>query len=183
MVHVMRTLVVLSCALITTTLAAISQEYLEQWQRLPLDVKESLKTEEDINAVGPYISPVLQGGLGNMMFELASAHSIAKQAGVPCVVAWWDQSVAFDELLPYHGRKDPGPGITLKHIFPNLLYVDFKPAYRNVKSRSYEYYRWKFVPPPNEVLSLQKPYLDGYFFHPQCLLMIRDHSHSDSFPS
>ena len=37
---------------------------------------------------------------------------------------------------PYHGRGDPQPGITLQHIFPNIIFADFNVSYRNVSGHA-----------------------------------------------
>lgn len=38
---------------------------------------------------GKYVAPVLYGGLGNAMFQLAALHVYAKEMGVPCVVGFF----------------------------------------------------------------------------------------------
>jgi hypothetical protein len=39
---------------------------------------------------GRYVAPILYGGLGNALFQLAATHVYAKTVGVPCVVGYFD---------------------------------------------------------------------------------------------
>jgi hypothetical protein len=114
-----------------------SEHLLSTWLSAHLPGPPLIENEKQLKAFGPFISPVLSGGLGNIMLQLAAVYGFAKKYKVPFVVAWWDQS---DKSLPlsyrpFEGRGDPAPGITLKHIFPSLNYASFEPTYRGVKSK------------------------------------------------
>jgi hypothetical protein len=107
---------------------------LDAWRTLPDDVPLNIVSETDLLSLTPYVAPVLSGGFGNILYEIAAGCVLAKRLGVPCVIAWWDQDKpGLDrEFMPYDGRGDPAPGISIKHIFPMLLYADFQPATRYV---------------------------------------------------
>ena len=64
-----------------------------------------------------------------MLFELSAVHAIAARLNVTCLVGWWEQMEA--PALPYGDRPAPAPGITLKHIFPNIRFVSVYPSYQN----------------------------------------------------
>lgn len=147
---------------------AVPEDVLAEWQYLPSEAVPNIQTERELRSL-QYISPILKGGFGNILYELAAAHSFAKLANVSCIVAWWDQSEADDIYKPYHGRGDPAPGISLKHIFPNLHFVGFFPRFRDVKSKSFDWVFKRYVRPSESLLTLKTPYTNGYFFHPRCL--------------
>ena len=116
--------------------ARAEQVFLASWAQAKLPGPPLIESEAQLLAAGPFISPVLSGGLGNILLQLATIHTLAKQHSVLCITAWWDQSDAGLRQLyrPYQGRGDPAPGITLKHIFPGLHFVSYEPAYRGVTS-------------------------------------------------
>jgi hypothetical protein len=142
----------------------------ENWQVLPPSAPALIETEEDLSAIKRFISPIMTGGLGNMMFGLAAAHAVAKQVNAICIVAWWDQlrSTTLAKTLPYHGRGDPAPNITIKHIFPNLHYVSFYPRTRHVTAHAFGTDSRTYIPPSEELLTFQTPYMKGEYFQLPC---------------
>jgi hypothetical protein len=60
----------------------------------------------------------------NVLFQLAAVHVHAKTIGVPCVTGWfkhWNRKFhTFDE---WGGHPAPGPGLTLKDVFPALRWM------------------------------------------------------------
>ena len=125
-------LAVLLALALPHALAAVTEasgELLAKWLVLPPDVPANIAAEEDLinDRVCRWISPKLNGGLGNVMFELAAGHALAAKIGVTCVSAWWENTRHPD--TPFGGRPPPGPGLTLKHIFPNITFLDFYPLY------------------------------------------------------
>jgi hypothetical protein len=167
-------LCVLAFAVLATLAGGVVPDpVLEQWRILPQGVSAPLRSDEEIDALkGRFISPILKGGFGNILFELAAAHAVAKQVGVPCLVAWWDQSKAKHFYRPYHGRGDPAPGITLKHIFPNLLYADFMPTFRNTTAHAHIWIPKKNEPLSEDLFSLKKNFMLGFYFHPMCMSIL-----------
>ena len=168
------------------SVAAIDQDYLNAWRVLPSHVDPPLYTEDQLVALEPaMVSPVLRGGLGNMMFEMAAACSLAHKIKRDCVIAWWNQvelraqisnektppanRTSLTYYLPFGGRDGPAAGITLKHIFPNIVYADFEPRYRKVRNcgvRCFEQGWADLTPFPKHVPS---PYfVNGYFFYQEC---------------
>ena len=149
----------------------LPHKVLKTWKELPPGVSTPIHTEDELKKYNKFVSPVLTGGLGNMMYEMAFAHAIAKQIGVPCIIAWWEQSNPNldDKCRPYHGRGDPAPGISIKHIFPNILYVDFFPKIRHIAGQSFGVGFSEYIPPSKDLLELKTPYVRGGFFFPQCL--------------
>ena len=168
----------LSCALVVHT-HRMPANIIAQWRKqAPEHVPPNIRTEAELSSITRYISPVLAGGFGNILFELAASHSVALRLNVTCLVAWWDQEHVQSPLhRPYHGRGDPVPGITLKHVFPNIVYVDFNPAYRNVQEHAFVQTgqsHGTVVEYSESLLSLTTPYLAGYFQHKHCMgLMLR----------
>jgi hypothetical protein len=115
---------------------AAEQSFIATWVSSKLPGPPPISNEEQLSDIGPFISPVLSGDLGSMMFQLAAVHVLAQNYSTPCVVAWWDQSDTSlpEQYRPFGGRGEPAPGITLKHTFPALVYVFFEPSYRGVRS-------------------------------------------------
>jgi hypothetical protein len=106
-------------------------EFLATWRSSTLDGPPVIMSEEELAAAEPFITPVLFGDLGSMLFQIAGTCVIAKPHGLRCVIAWWNQEVCDQDHLPFGGRGGPAPGITLKHVFPHLDYVGFNPATRS----------------------------------------------------
>jgi hypothetical protein len=104
------------------------------WANTKLPGPPLIETEKQLADFGPFISPVLHGDLGSIMFQLAAVHVLAQSYSTTCVVAWWDQSDKSlpEQYRPFGGRGEPAPGITLKHNFPALAYASFEPSYRGV---------------------------------------------------
>jgi hypothetical protein len=112
------------------------EHLLTAWASEQLIGPPLFESKEQLDGFGPFISPVLSGGLGHIMLQIAAVYGFSKKYNVPLVVAWWDQSNTSlpRTYRPYGGRGDPAPGITLKHIFPSLRFAKFEPAYRGVTS-------------------------------------------------
>jgi hypothetical protein len=102
--------------------------FLADWQKLPPENPSAIQAK-DFDLITSYVTPILSGGLGNIMYEIAAACTLAHSLSRPCLVGWWDQlrPGLEVEFRPYEGRPDPAPGISLKHIFPNLEFFDFSP--------------------------------------------------------
>ncbi len=61
------------------------------WYDPPLHLgPPTINSEEELHDLGPYIAPIIYGGLGNVMFQLAAVHVMAKELRVPCVTGWFD---------------------------------------------------------------------------------------------
>jgi hypothetical protein len=114
-----------------------NRNFISTWASAHLPGPPLIENEEQLLAIGQFISPVLHGGLGNIMLQIASVYRYARKYKVTFVVAWWDQSDTSLSLpyRPFEGRGDPATGITLKHIFPSLNYASFEPAYRGVTKK------------------------------------------------
>lgn len=144
----------------------IDAAYHAAWQIIPIQYPASIHTEAELDAVPNLVSPVLGGGLGSIMFKIAGAASLAKERGLDCIIAWWDQDPApAIHYQPFAGRGEPAPGITLKHIFPNIRYADFNPANRNMRVKSLK----EGFPGTHQALPdpLPSPFLDMYFYDPE----------------
>lgn len=102
--------------------------FLADWQQLPPESPPVIQAK-DFELITSYVTPILSGGLGNIMYEIAAACTLAHSLSRPCLVGWWDQlrPGLEVEFRPYEARPDPAPGISLKHIFPNLEFFDFSP--------------------------------------------------------
>ena len=161
----------LALAILATAAVSPPDHVVAQWRQLPPGVPPNIHTEEQLDSVGRFVSSIMRGGFGNILFELAASHSVAVRLNVTCLVAWWDQSHVKDDLYkPYHGRGDPVPGISLKHVFPNIVYVDFFPKYRNVGRRAFRQAPMAaYVKPNDALLTLQTPWMSGLYFHLKCL--------------
>jgi hypothetical protein len=159
--------------LVTADEAAMPQGIIEAWKEHVPGSPRTIDSEQEIVEQGSYISPVLYGGLGNCMYDLATAHAYASALNETCIVAWWDQKAIKLSFVRFHGRGDPRPGITLKAIFPNLNYVSFDPAYRDVLGAAtgkrvinkYSDFGRVYQPVPASFLGYKGPkYIAGYFF-------------------
>ena len=141
-----------------------------QWRQLPPGTPPNIRTEAELNGIPRFVSSIMRGGFGNILFELAASHSVALRLNVTCLVAWWDQEHVRDaKYLPYHGRGDPVPGITLKHVFPNIVYVDFNPATRNVHKKAFAQSTYGgFDPFTRDLLLFRTPFMSGLYFHMRC---------------
>jgi hypothetical protein len=154
-------------------------EYLQAWLTLPPNVPPNINTEDELNAVVRFLAPVFSGGFGNVLYQMAAAYSITKEINSTCLIAWWDQldSKLEKRNSPFGGRPPPAPGITLKHILPNIRYVDFYPATRQVLSSSNCPYfiplkqRTIFVPFPPSLSERDKIWITGFFANYRCLFV------------
>jgi hypothetical protein len=127
------------------------------------------------------LAPVLAGGFGNMLYQMATVYSIAKEINSTCLIAWWDQSLNKGKYSPFDGRPPPAPGITLKHIFPNIRYVDFYPAPRQVLNSktcpSWLPDETRYIPFPPSLRRINKIWIRGPFVDWHCLFMRSISSH------
>ena len=119
------------------TKAAVPDDVLQQWLKIPEGVPDNINDETELSQYikAPYVSAILKGGLGNVMFQMASALALAHSRHVNCVIAQWNQ--AHDDA--FGSRTPPAPGITLKHLFPRIVYVDFLPHFSPAA--------WMVIPP------------------------------------
>lgn len=80
-----------------------------------------------------YISTIFSfwlAGLGNVLFQISACHVFAEEAAVgPCLVGFykhWNRK--FKTFDVWGGHFPPGGGgINLKHVFPQLQWIDFEP--------------------------------------------------------
>jgi hypothetical protein len=179
------------------------QSLIAVWANARLPGPPLIETEKQLDGVGRFVSPVLSGDLGSMMFQLAAVHCLAQKHDITCVVAWWDQSDTSlpEQYRPFGGQGEPAPGITLKHIFPALVYASFEPPYRGVLSEQLchserqlhgedrsvsQSFDCAFISHhhidrqmPLSIMSkdelLVKPFFDGDFYDPQCVSVMMLH--------
>lgn len=200
MTRIHRTTLMVTCVLLVLSLAAssplpsidvsqhVAARLIATWRSTQHGGPAVISSEEQLTAAQPFVTPVLHGGLGHVLFQIAGAHVLAKRHNVTCVIAWWHQQHATNEYKPFGGRGEPLPGITLKHMFPAITYVDFEPQTRpesmrggsmlvNAESKGYAPYsalvcahagcrQWR---PANTTAELlERPYIDHDFFHTDC---------------
>eukprot|EP00041_Stephanoeca_diplocostata_P028987 m.843500 g.843500 ORF g.843500 m.843500 type:complete len:464 (+) comp23473_c1_seq1:373-1764(+) len=115
-----------------------------------------------------WVAPILYGGIGNVLFQLAALLVYAKEAQAHCVIGffqhWNRQFHTFDE---WGGHPAPGPGITLKHVFPLVQWMSFD-SYKVTPATVKNDYAFNiknpddYIPMPDKSkLPLQ---IHGYFF-------------------
>ena len=80
----LRLLVLATVAL--SAAAIISGNDLSEWQRMPDWAAPAISTESQLAQITRFVSPILAGGLGNVLFEMAAANAMAKRLGVLCLV-------------------------------------------------------------------------------------------------
>jgi hypothetical protein len=141
------------------------------WRDLPDAAAPVLSSDHNLAEL-PYIAPVLSSDLGDLLFQIAAATSMARAAGVRCVVSWWDQQTAKAAHKPSSVLQDyMRHGITLHHMFPFLPnYADFEPAERHVTGEGscfVESQRW-VDPLPDDIRTKTKQYLLGAFRSIRC---------------
>ena len=144
---------------------------ISQWKDIPPDAPQSITTElqlTDFMASSRFVSSIMRGGFGNILFQLAASHSVALKLNATCLVCWWDQRTADALHRPFHGRGPPVPGISLKHIFPNIIYVDFYPSSRKVAKRAFSQFRGVYKKLSKRLLDLKTPFMAGLYFHTRC---------------
>ena len=162
----------LALAILATAAVSPPDHVVAQWRQLPPGVPPNIHTEEQLDSVGRFVSSIMRGGFGNILFELAASHSVAVRLNVTCLVAWWDQAnITNSRYRPFHGRGDPVPGISLKHVFPNIVYVDFFPKYRNVNRYALsQVRRTEYIEPTRaQQQRLKHLFLNGMYFNTRCL--------------
>ena len=64
----------------------------------------TITSEQELKKLGPYVAPILYGGLGNVLFQLAAVHVYAQSMGVPCVVGFFDHWLGHAVILQ-EGKK------------------------------------------------------------------------------
>ena len=200
MTRIHRTTLMVTCVLMMLSLAAssplpsldvsqrVAARLIATWRSTQHGGPAVISSEKQLTAAQPFVTPVLHGGLGHVLFQMAGAHVLAKRHNVTCVIAWWNQQHATNEYMPFGGRGEPLPGITLKHMFPAITYVDFEPQTRpesmragsmlvNAESGGYApdcsfvcahagCRQWR---PANTTAELlERPYIDHDFFHTDC---------------
>jgi hypothetical protein len=139
-----------------------------KWRQLPMGTPRNIMSEAELAQVKPwFIAPVLSGGLGNHLFQMAAASTLARQRNATCVMGYWDPGRVGSHYTPFGGRSLGIDCITLKHIFPNIIYADFEPLYRHVYkhsvARGMDYHKFP--------KSMPFPFIRGMFFDPACLLL------------
>jgi hypothetical protein len=156
------------------------QHYLRAWQVLPPHVPANIESDAELDALDRFVTPAMRRGFGNMLYEMATAFVFASQLNATCLIAWWEQ---FDPQLdviisaPFDGRPGPAPGITLKHIFPNIHYVSFVPSalHRANASNTYGLPKSKkaqYTPLPERFHQKRHIWTHGLSFKARCLLTL-----------
>ena len=128
----------------------------------PTNIKNLQELEEFKRHHHYFVSGWMVGGFGNELFQMAAALSLSQQRNIACIVGYWDH----ENYNPYGTRTPPAPGITIKHIFPNIIYLDYLPKYNLHGISTSEIGHHQF--PDNEQL-LKTPIITGAFMHPDCL--------------
>eukprot|EP00048_Salpingoeca_helianthica_P020693 m.247492 g.247492 ORF g.247492 m.247492 type:complete len:360 (-) comp51358_c0_seq1:23-1102(-) len=129
----------------------------------------SINSLAELESLGKHVAPVLYGGLGNQLFQLAALHVYARSVGVPCVVGWfdhWNRKIS-NSFEPWGGHPPPAPGITIKDTFPAIRYFTMVPSITPATVLNDYAFALKepgqYLPlPPKERLPAQ---IHGYFFN------------------
>ena len=96
-------------------------DVIAQWMTLPTGTHPTIMREEDLPK--SFISPIMAGGFGNMLFGIATACAAAYDVGVDCVISWWPHDHPDKKYYhPYGEHGPPAANITLKEIFPNIIF-------------------------------------------------------------
>eukprot|EP00911_Craspedida_sp_UC1_P002239 UC1_evm2s1704 len=120
--------------------------------------------------VGPsFVAPILYGGLGNMLFQLAATHAYAWQHNIPCLVGRWRHwNRRYAGFGPWGGHPAPFAGATLKTAYPRLLWYTRESfvSPRNVANRyAFELKRPdEYIPLPEKPPPDRPLFVHGYFF-------------------
>ena len=143
-----------------TAIATVPGHVYEAWLKTPAGVPSNISTQTELDEFlkSPYVSAWLVGGFGNELFQIGAALAVAHVFHVNCPIAMWDQ----DNFNLYGTRTPPAPGITMKHIFPNIVYVSFLPHW-NVNGKLMSSY------PTSKEQFLTTPFVSNYPFDPTCL--------------
>ena len=148
--------------------------HMTRWRALPSRSPPNIMTEQELSDMKAFYSPVLFGSFAMNLFQISATCAIALEAGVECVIAHWDQQAPRGAMyLPYGGGPPPAPGITLKHIFPNLRFVGFNPSFRDVIKSAYRQskpFAYREVKLPKKTT-----YVHGWFFYYGCLILFLLH--------
>ncbi len=156
---------------------AVTGKAPRNWLKLPKNVPKSIRSQASLDAFmdeRDFIAPILGGDMGDVMFQLAATHTLARQLSRPCLVGWWDQlDTEYLAAHPYYTQLPaPSPNITLKHIFPNIRFVAFLPATLHVHDQELCYCLdpsdLAFKPFPDSVIQGDLEFIGGRFLHPDC---------------
>eukprot|EP00055_Hartaetosiga_balthica_P016576 m.105597 g.105597 ORF g.105597 m.105597 type:complete len:425 (-) comp9134_c3_seq1:351-1625(-) len=133
--------------------------------------KDIASRSELFDNVGPFISPILYGGLGNELFQLAALHVYGRAFNVPVVSGYFKHwNKMYPGFRPWGGHPYPmnNSSITLKTVFPSLQWVgiDDLPIDSN---RVFNPYAFK-ISKPDDYFRLPKTdmlpaFIHGYFFN------------------
>lgn len=79
-------------------------------------VLEEVKENED------FIAPLFFGGIGNILFQIASVYARSKDVNIRCVFGYFDHALRSSTVSyePWGNHPEEPKGLTLKHVFPNL---------------------------------------------------------------
>eukprot|EP00730_Choanoeca_flexa_P018860 TRINITY_DN9192_c0_g1_i1.p1 TRINITY_DN9192_c0_g1~~TRINITY_DN9192_c0_g1_i1.p1 ORF type:complete len:367 (+),score=71.13 TRINITY_DN9192_c0_g1_i1:101-1201(+) len=123
---------------------------------------------QELKALGPFVAPILYGGLGNVLFQLATVHVLAKQEQVPCVIGFFQHwNRAYNTFEPWGGHTPPAAGATLKDAFPAMRWLAVEPPVPGLRVFNRNAFKTvlpdEFHPLPDK--SMMPFYLHGYFFN------------------
>ena len=144
------------------TLARVPDSALQEWLQFPpgcpTNINNATELEQFKAFEGVYVSVYLVGGFGNELSQMAMAITLARQRDIAHIIGHWRH----EYYNPYGTRTPPAPGITMKHIFPNIVYLDYLPKYnlQNITCSAND----KLEFPDNEQLK-KTPVLMGHGMH------------------
>eukprot|EP00056_Hartaetosiga_gracilis_P015748 m.3033 g.3033 ORF g.3033 m.3033 type:complete len:429 (+) comp3163_c0_seq1:51-1337(+) len=126
---------------------------------------------ELVQSVGKFVAPILYGGLGNELFQLAALHVYGRVFNIPVVTGYfhhWNRM--YQGFGPWGGHPSPFncTDISLKTVFPALQWVSQRDLPID-NSRVFNHYAFK-LHTPDEYYRLPKTdvlpaYVHGYFFN------------------
>eukprot|EP00042_Codosiga_hollandica_P036866 m.285776 g.285776 ORF g.285776 m.285776 type:complete len:365 (+) comp54978_c0_seq8:1501-2595(+) len=142
------------------------------WYMIPPSASPVLQTQAELDALGTYVAPIVYGGLGNNMYQIAALSVHARKLGIPCVIGFfkhWNRE--FHSFDMFGGHPAPAPFITLKNVFPNILFANFEPAVELQHTEINNKYAFEisepdeFVPLPSLEELQERRFVHGYFFN------------------
>eukprot|EP00043_Microstomoeca_roanoka_P007029 m.68040 g.68040 ORF g.68040 m.68040 type:complete len:389 (-) comp13664_c0_seq2:115-1281(-) len=141
---------------------------MDSWRQMPSTWgPPTLETEDELHALGPFVAPILYGGLGNVLFQLAALHVYAFENNIPCVTGYFQHwNRAYKTFDKWGGHQPPAEGVTLKDTFPSLRWLAVEPHIP--PGRVFNRYAFK-IKVPDEYAPFPEPemlpaYIHGYFF-------------------
>ena len=150
-------------------------EIKRRWHTLPAGSPPAIQSQEELDRVAPqYISPVLFGDLGSMMYQLAAGHALAKERGLPCIVGWTDSTKLNKRLAGTTSLNGDSSELTLGNIFPSIQIKNFQPVDAARVSSFNQLIATDFQP-FSETAGGRGYELKGHFHNLQCLF--RDYYH------